>query len=149
MHDGGSIIGLKLKSDNWFRRRRARRIQWYHPFLLNSEFWWRNSVSKSKMSDFHSFFRWAAAEGYTSMCLSFGRGPKKHIKHTSQSENRSFGGVFPTYDSIHVTPPVSLFFFHDRWDIRVFPSRPIFFFSLSKRIGPCRNLVWLGGSQNE
>ena len=36
--------------------------------------------------------------------------PKKHIKHTSQSENRSFGGVFPTYDSIHVTPPVSLFF---------------------------------------
>ncbi len=74
--------------------------------------------------------------------------PQKHIKHTSQSKNRSFGGVFPTYDSIHVTPPVSLFCFHDRWDIQVFLP-VLIFFSLSKHIGPCRNLVWLGGSQNE
>ena len=77
------------------------------------------------------------------LCYRLAAAPKKHIKHTSQSENRSFGGVFPTYDSIHVTPPVSLFFFHDRWDIRVFPSRPLFFFFRSRNaLGPVE--IWYG-----
>ena len=52
-------------------------------------------------------------------------------------------------DSIHVTPPVSLFFSTIDGTFEFSLPALFFFFSLSKRIGPCRNLVGLGGSQNE
>jgi len=55
--------------------------------------------------------------------------PKKHIKHTSQSENRSFGGYF-LRTILYMSHHQCLYFFStiDGTDIRVFPSRPLFFF---------------------
>ncbi len=54
--------------------------------------------------------RWAEHRPWMAELLSGLMRCNNQPNDTSQSKNRSFGGVFPTYDSIHVTPPVSLFF---------------------------------------